>query len=1390
MPDLLDGDEDLEFRFRVGTSLLAEFALSHNPADVLRELVQNEYDAGGTELVIEFGADALVVRGNGTTIDGRGWKRLSVMLGTGHVAGEAGRVEAKVNGIGSKNFGLRSLFLFGDRVHVASGGRRTILDWTKGALDKPLPDPATVGAPGVVITVPYRQVAAASLQVFDEDHERQALKTIAAELAPTLIKLAQPGSGKNLRSVTVRSERLGQQLRWRQTARTDPAVPGLVKRTVRVERIGDSVEEAPTAISEIEHQVVLVPPPTLPRRDLPRYFRVSGGRIRLGLSFRVKRDRLDLDATGVLYYPLGAGGSRTGFPFSVSAAFEMTEDRSNVVDPQNSTWNAWLLEEAARFAVRLLPERLTETYGVDAFTALDPRAARSSTVPALRDEIRRLLSTERCWPTLAKRRGGRPVHASAGSIVVPDQPPLGDFLAKTIPTQEVLEEHLAARPDIRLLAAECGAKTFTLGSLIRLRCAGDDSSGLATRLDAASEAVRVYTDFPADLQDLSLQHRFAVALDACRSVLKDSHKTDLRRSPTTMTAAGTLAAPSAPLWIVDDALAGIAAKDQTLHPELALCKVLSDLCRPFNASSWAIDAAQKIAEGTASAGERDALAAYLRGRPALSEKAWAAVRRSPVLVDRRGEAVAPADMVSKSARGASLLAPALHLPLSADEANESLRRLKFRGKANGADLVALATLVEQGSAPPISMRKALTRLPELLTRSVLRKLKSIRFLETASGSLLAPAETYVRSDRLVAVLGEEAPYAIELPAGLLGKIGSRLQPAADDIVTMLVKLRLAEERPSRPDAASRALLEALRRDRRPQDEFRDEEILWTGGRWEAPANCLVGAEHRKTFLDAVTVLSDGQRDVLVALGAYTTPTQSHWRRLLVRIGERYGSNGPLPVRIIEILRRTYRQLDGPPEGLPRNTKCLLDDRGLLYTPNEALSGHLLINDHPALATAATAAGAPIAIADAPDRRTTPFFVAAGARQLSGVATQLETGRGPELPNDESLRGDATLKRLLTPSFASAVAALVSTISGPEHALTAAALAARLARIERIVMVDGIQHRYLLAGAALTVRAEYLVLDDQIVVDRVPSSYELRRAVADAVAVVADRSSLAEQLLGDPIYFLLRCRSVPEMQRELQRRKVVWQPDADPYANDTEDIDDDDQSTSLTDAIGRTVVRNALQVSSAPTGADAPRAAGQSTSPRRPLPDLDEVNPRPAETSRARQELPGRHRTDGDVPSTWTPRDQDGREEDRVLGRRGEEIVLALERERVEKLGWPADRVEWIAADAPFADHDIRSVDDDGQDLWVEVKATTGRDGRFSWSGAEFRLAVRARRRYLLYRIYEADTIEPSWNCFRDPIGLFETGGLRLDLDRLLGDVGPLAIGGDDGLPSSSDGEME
>jgi hypothetical protein len=52
---------DSEFEFLVGETTLVAFALDHTPADVLRELVQNEYDAGGTSMELSFGIDRLTV---------------------------------------------------------------------------------------------------------------------------------------------------------------------------------------------------------------------------------------------------------------------------------------------------------------------------------------------------------------------------------------------------------------------------------------------------------------------------------------------------------------------------------------------------------------------------------------------------------------------------------------------------------------------------------------------------------------------------------------------------------------------------------------------------------------------------------------------------------------------------------------------------------------------------------------------------------------------------------------------------------------------------------------------------------------------------------------------------------------------------------------------------------------------------------------------------------------------------------------------------------------------------------------------------------------------------------------------------------------------------------
>ena len=405
MTDLPDiAPRDSEFEFLVGETTLVAFALDHTPADVLRELVQNEYDAGGTSMELSFGVDRLTVRGNGRAIDAKGWKRLGVMLGTGDIPGTGGHVDAKPNGIGSKNFGMRSLFRFGDRISVASDGRRTELDRTKGSLKVLREDPAPRGVPGVTIEVPYREVSGL-LPAFDEAQEAEAMTSIADELAGTLIKLAKPGSDNSLRDVTVRSTRLGHELNWHQTVRTDRKLPGMLRRRVAVRQSGVPLAGIPPFVAETEFQRSILVPPNLREHSMPGYFRVAGGRARLGISFGTGRGGLDLSEPGIFFYPLGAKRAFTGFPFGANAPFDMSGDRSAVLPLSSSPWNAWLVEELASFAVDLLEERLFPLYGVDAFHALDPGNAGAAALGELPERIATLLGERPCWPNAVEVRG-------------------------------------------------------------------------------------------------------------------------------------------------------------------------------------------------------------------------------------------------------------------------------------------------------------------------------------------------------------------------------------------------------------------------------------------------------------------------------------------------------------------------------------------------------------------------------------------------------------------------------------------------------------------------------------------------------------------------------------------------------------------------------------------------------------------------------------------------------------------------------------------------------------------------------------------------------------------------------------------------------------------------
>jgi hypothetical protein len=75
---------------------------------------------------------------------------------------------------------------------------------------------------------------------------------------------------------------------------------------------------------------------------------------------------------------------------------------------------------------------------------------------------------------------------------------------------------------------------------------------------------------------------------------------------------------------------------------------------------------------------------------------------------------------------------------------------------------------------------------------------------------------------------------------------------------------------------------------------------------------------------------------------------------------------------------------------------------------------------------------------------------------------------------------------------------------------------------------------------------------------------------------------------------------------------------------------------------------------------------------------------------------------------YDPVDRDFR--NRKLGRNGEELVLHLERERLQKLNRPdlARKIRWVAEeDGDGAGYDILSFDPTGRERFLEVKTTVG-----------------------------------------------------------------------------------
>ena len=932
--------EDLSYQYYVAESVVEQFALSHTPTAILRELVQNEYDAGGQDLGVHFGSERLVITGNGDHIDATGWERLRVMLGTGWVPNSDTYIQPKMSSIGSKNFGLRSLFTVGDEIRVYSGGKWSALNWRRGAI---YPPRETNDSPqrGVRIEVSYRPSKTGALEPFTPTSRSAWVREIGDSLAETLIKLAHPGRSRSLRRVILGTED-APDVSWIQRASEDPT-PAKGIRLIRRQALQESAGHR-NRVVELEYQARVQIPESHRQKDYPSYYRISQNRMWVGVSLRLYRGRPDASTPGLVYYPLGTPLARTGNLVSLNAPFEMDNNRANIVHPSSSSWNEWLVQELVELTTKMLITDWYERFGASAYLALEARErdTGSHLAEAYAGAVVDHLRSEKSWASRGRSRR-KVTFVLADTLALPDRTEFDGFMEPDV----YLDGSLATNDGIARFSSLCGAERFGPDSLVRLRCAGEDASRLLTR--PRDQGDWYFPDFDRMIRDLPTQIKFAQALDRIR--LSNIHKADLLNSPTTLAADGSLRSLSEPLYVVppDAWEACPLPLSQRLHPELAGFRSLRGLGTKYDMTNWIKSTARRTREGQATDEERWALMNVILARRGNFDAGTLSVlRRSPVLPDHRGHWVEPRKITVRQARGARAFAEVLSFPATSYAKDSELgRRLSFRTKLDGADLVDLAEWVSRHPDLASRFETTVLRHHGLVKPGQWRRLREIDCLRSSEGTLKSPQELYVRTRGVFELLGDAVTYAEGLNRALQEKMGCNVLPRSSDIVAAIHQNRQSDSPTA--DALYVALVEELRRERRSLNSYTDETIVWTQLGYVSPSKTLVSSSHAGLFFGAVPVArprSEKTADALRRLGCRTRPVPEDWVRLITSISQSVGTEGVVSSTDRSRLLRAYAELrSGIPDGAGLNGRPFVLGRdGHLHDLS-----HAFVDDYPQLA---------------------------------------------------------------------------------------------------------------------------------------------------------------------------------------------------------------------------------------------------------------------------------------------------------------------------------------------------------------------------------------------------------------------------------------------------------
>lgn len=398
----------------------------------LVELVQNDLDASASNTLARLEEDRLLCTGNGTNVSSNGWRRLRMLLGAGT------DVESKHDGIGVKNFGIRSLFRLGDTIVVRSGGKKTQLSIRikgpdelpyPGAWTNPMKDTLTLNNEGTTIEVPLRpqplpvELAKGGetllLPVWNKERREKLYEEFVSDVPTRFFGTVRPGLSSDY-ALEIQLPEGGRWTRARfRASKPLPLSRGLGgKRAAMRFRRWCHIESESSPKRVFAEEGLFLRCKELNPSEARHYraYRFKGD-VGVEISWPINSRGQPISEDGIRRYPIGMPvDSQTSFTdlgFHFSGPYHMALDRS-VPAPGASATNDTIDEECLLWTAKILKSFLVPRFGPRALWTIRPKTltgyfdkGQHGPVERVIDELARMggLLAE---PRTGRRGGGIP----------------------------------------------------------------------------------------------------------------------------------------------------------------------------------------------------------------------------------------------------------------------------------------------------------------------------------------------------------------------------------------------------------------------------------------------------------------------------------------------------------------------------------------------------------------------------------------------------------------------------------------------------------------------------------------------------------------------------------------------------------------------------------------------------------------------------------------------------------------------------------------------------------------------------------------------------------------------------------------------------------------------